>query len=155
MRRREFITLVGRAAIAWPLAARAQQTNYVRRVGVLMNTTTDYPEGLARVATFVQGLRTAGWVEGGNLQVDVRWPGTDRDRIRNDATDLVAKSPDVILAVTTPEVTAVQQASRTVPIVFVSTIDPVGSGLVASMARPSGNATGFVLFEYALAAKWL
>ena len=154
--RRQFISALGGAAATWPFAARAQQQgNQLRRVGVLMNAATENREGHARFALFAQALRTAGWVDGGNVQIDTRWPGTDRDLMRKYAAELVAHAPDVILASTTPIVTALQQASRSVPIVFVGVIDPVGSGLVASMARPGGNATGFVVFEYSLAAKWL
>jgi putative ABC transport system substrate-binding protein len=155
VRRRQFISALAGATIAWPLAARAQQLKQMRRIGVLMNTTSDYKEGHTRLAGFVQALRAAGWVDGDNVQIDTRWPGDDGDRIRKFAAELVAQAPDVILASTTPAVTALQQASRSVPIVFVGVIDPVGSGLVTSFARPGGNATGFVVFEYSLAAKWL
>jgi putative ABC transport system substrate-binding protein len=153
--RRKFISLFGgAAAAAWPLAARAQQVG-VRSVGVLMNTTADDVESQARVALFVRGLRETGWVNGRNIQIDIRWAAGDPEHFHTYAGELVALAPDVLLACTTPAVTPLQQATRTVPIVFVGVIDPVGSGLVASMARPGGNATGFVVFEYALAAKWL
>jgi putative tryptophan/tyrosine transport system substrate-binding protein len=151
--RRKFISVVGSAALCWPLAARAQQRT--RRVGVLMNLAADNPTGQARLARLLLGLREAGWVDGRNVQIDARWAAGDAEGFHKCATELIALESDVILAVTTPAVTALQQASRTVPIVFVAVIDPVGSGLVASLARPGGNATGFVTFEYALAAKWL
>ena len=154
MKRREFVTLLGGAA-AWPLAARAQQGERVRRIGVLLNTAADDLMAQARVAAFVQGLQAAGWSDGRNLRIDTRWAASDPDNFRKYAAELIALGPDVVLASTTPAVLQLQQASRTVPIVFVSAIDPVGSGLIASMARPGGNITGFVVFEYALAVKWL
>jgi putative ABC transport system substrate-binding protein len=154
VKRREFVTLLGGAA-AWPLAARAQQGERMRRIGVLLNLAADDPMGQARVAAFVQGLEAAGWSDGRNLRIDTRWAASDPDNFRKYAAELIALGPDVVLASTTPAVLQLQQASRTVPIVFVSAIDPVGSGLIASMARPGGNITGFVAFEYALAVKWL
>jgi len=156
MRRRDLIGLfAGSFAAASPFAVHAQQNSKIRRIGVLMNLTADYAEGQERVAGFVQALRGMGWVEGSTIAIDVRWPGNDIDRIRKNADELIAEAPDVVVASTTPTVTALQQVSRSVPIVFAGVIDPVGSGLVASMARPGGNATGFVVYEYALAAKWL
>jgi ABC-type uncharacterized transport system substrate-binding protein len=154
MKRREFVTLLGGAA-AWPLAVRAQQGERMRRIGVLLNLGADDPMGQARVAAFVQGLQAAGWSDGRNVRIDTRGAGADPDNYRKYAAELIALGPDVVLASTTPAVVQLQQASRTVPIVFVSTIDPVGSGLITSMARPGGNITGFVIFEYALAVKWL
>jgi len=154
MRRREFFRLLGGAAV-WPLASRAQQPERMRRIGVLMNLAADDPAAQARLGAFVQGLQEAGWADGRNMRVDARWFAGDTGRLRQYATELVALGPDVILAATTQAVTALQQASRTVPIVFCSVIDPLGSGLVESMSQPGGNATGFVSFEYALAAKWL
>ena len=151
--RREFITLLGGAAAAWPLAARAQQGERMRRVGVLVNLAANDPMGQARVAAFVQGLQAAGWSDGRNVRIDTRWAAADPGNYRKYAVELMALGPDVILASTTAAVAQLQQARRTVPIVFVSTIDPVGSGLITSMARPGGNVTGFVIFEYALAAK--
>jgi len=153
MKRREFITLVG-GGITWPLAARAQQGG-MRHVGLLMNTSAETPESQSRLALFVQGLREAGWVDGRNIQIETRWAAGDPGRFHKYAAELVALAPDVLLASTTPAVTALHQATRSIPIVFVGVVDPVGSGLVASLARPGGNATGFVVFEYALAAKWL
>jgi putative ABC transport system substrate-binding protein len=155
MRRREFITLFGGAAAAWPLAARAQQGERMRRVGVLLNLAANDPMGQARVAAFAQGLQATGWSDGRNVRIDTRWAAADPGNYRKYAVELMALGPDVILASTTAAVAQLQQASRTVPIVFVSAIDPVGSGLITSMARPGGNVTGFVIFEYALAAKWL
>ncbi len=155
MQRREFITLLGGAAVAWPRAARAQQADRTRRVGVLESRSADDPEGRARLAVFAQGLRELGWTEGRNLRIDYRWAAADADRNRTYAAELVALAPDVILASASASVTTLQQATRTVPIVFVNVIDPVGAGFVASLARPGGNATGFTLFEYSLSGKWL
>jgi putative ABC transport system substrate-binding protein len=157
MRRREVIVLLGGVAAAAlrPRAARAQPDGRTRRVGVLMNLAADDPAGRERFAAIVLGLREAGWVDGRNIQIDARWTAGDPERFRTYAAELVALAPDVILAATTPAVTALRQASRTVPIVFVGVVDPVGSGMVASLPRPGGNATGFVIFEYALATKWL
>src|SRR4051812_8260001 len=154
MRRREFITLIGGAA-AWPLAARAQQAERVRRIGALINLSADDPEGQARVAAFLQGLQEAGWAVGRNVRIDIRWGAGDAERIRKNATELVALAPDVILGNTFPIMAALQQATRTVPIVFAGLIDPVGAGLVASLARPGGNTTGFSGFEYGMSVKWL
>jgi putative ABC transport system substrate-binding protein len=154
MRRRDFITLLGGTA-AWPLAARAQQPERMRRIGVLLNLAADDRESQTRNAAFLQGLQQLGWTEGHNVRVEYRWAAGDADRFRGYAAELVAFSPDVILASTSPAVAALQQATRTVPIVFVIVIDPVGAGFVASLARPGGNATGFTLFEYGVAGKWL
>jgi putative ABC transport system substrate-binding protein len=141
MRRREFVILLGGAAAAWPLAARAQQV--VRRIGIMMNLAADDSEGQARVAAFLQGLQETGWVVGRNAQIDIRWGMGDPERIRKNVTELVALRPDAIFATTFPTVAALQQATRTVPIVFAGLFDPVGAGLVASLARPGGNTTGF------------
>ena len=145
MRRRDFITLLGGAAAIWPLAARAQQREPMRRIGVLMNMPADDPEGQARVAAFLQGLREAGWAVGRNAQIHIRWGMSDAERSRKNATELVALTPDVLFATTFPTVAALQQATRAVPIVFAGVIDPVGAGLVASLARPGGNTTGLSL----------
>ena len=153
MKRREFITLLGGAA-AWPLAAHAQQPERMRRVGVLMNWAADDPEGQARVAAFEQSLQELGWTVGRNLQIDYRW-NVDTDRIRKYAVELVALAPDIILAHASTSVASLLQATRTVPIVFVNVTDPVGGGLVDSLARPGGNATGFINFEYGTSGKWL
>jgi ABC-type uncharacterized transport system substrate-binding protein len=154
VRRREFITLLGGAA-AWPLAARAQQAGKVRRIGVLMNLSENDSTGQRFVAAFRQALQGLGWADGHNVQIDTRWGAGDADRTRQYATELLGLAPDVILAAATSSVRALQQTTRIVPIVFVGVVDPVGSGLVKSLPRPGGNATGFIAFEYAIAAKWL
>ena len=154
MNRRAFITLLGGAAAAWPLAARAQQADRMRRIGVLMIQAADDPEGQARLAAFRQGLEQLGWSEGQNLRIDARWATANED-IRKHATELAALAPDLILATATAAVTPLQQATRAIPIVFVSVVDPVGAGFVASLARPGGNATGFTIFEYGISGKWL
>ena len=153
MRRREFITLVGGAAAAWPLAARAQQRERLRRVGVLMSTAASDEEGQARFVSLVQGMQQLGWAAGHNLRVDARWPAS-ADEVRRYAQDLVAATPDVILA-TGANVALLQQATQSIPIVFVVVLDPVGAGYVASLARPGGNTTGFAIFEHSFAGKWL
>jgi putative tryptophan/tyrosine transport system substrate-binding protein len=150
MKRREFITLLGGAAASWPLAARAQQGERMRRIGVLMNLAAGDVEGEARIAAFVQGLRELGWADGRNVQFDYRWAAGDSDRLRKYAAELVALAPDVMLGWGA----AIASASRTVPIVFAQSIDPVGSGIIASLARPGGNVTGFTQFEYSLSVKW-
>jgi putative ABC transport system substrate-binding protein len=155
LRRREFITLLGGAAAAWPLVAQAQQGERARRIGVLMNLSENAPTAKGLVATFGERLREMGWEVGRNALIDVRWGAGDAARYRKYAAELVALTPDVILAATTAPVMALKGITPIVPIVFVGVIDPVGSGLVASLARPGGNATGFTLFEYAIAAKWL
>jgi putative ABC transport system substrate-binding protein len=155
MQRREFITLLGGAAVAWPRAARAQQADRMRRVGVLDSRAADDPEGQARRAVFLEGLQELGWTDGRNVRIDYRWAAADVDRNRKYAAELVALAPDVILASASASVAALRQTTRTVPIVFVNVIDPVGAGLVASLARPGGSATGFTLFEYSLSGKWL
>jgi putative tryptophan/tyrosine transport system substrate-binding protein len=152
MTRRDFIATV---AAAWPLAARAQQAQRVWRIGVLMNLAADDREGQARLALFLRALQDAGWVDGHNVKIETRWGAGNTDQFRKYAAELVALEPDVIFAATTPAVAQLKQVTRTVPIVFAGVIDPVGSGLVASLSRPGGNVTGFLLFEYALAAKWL
>jgi putative ABC transport system substrate-binding protein len=154
MRRREFIALVGGAA-AIPLVAGAQQPELVRRIGVLMSTTADDPVGQARITSFRQGLQKLGWTDGKNVRIDIRWAGGNADLDRKFAAELVALTPDVILATASPTVAALQGATRTVSIVFAHAVDPVGAGFVDSLARPGGNATGFVLFEYSISAKWL
>jgi putative ABC transport system substrate-binding protein len=156
MRRRKFIALVGAAAATWPLAVRAQQPNRMRLIGVLMGSAADDPELQTRIAAFAQGLAQLGWADGRNVRIDTRWATTNADDIRRHAAELAALAPDVILAATgTATVAPLLQATRTVPIVFVVVIDPVGAGFVASLARPGGNATGFLMFEYGLSAKWL
>jgi len=154
MRRREFIAGVGSAA-AWPVAVRAQPGDRVRRIGVLLNRESDDPEAQARNAAFLQGLQELGWTVGRNVRIDYRWGGGNADRHRGLAAELVALAPDVILAATGAVVGALQQVSRTVPIVFVGVIDPVGGGWVESLARPGGNATGFAAYDFSLGGKWL
>ncbi len=153
--RRKFIAALGGTAFAWPLAARGQQADRMRRVGVLESRAADDPEGKARLAVFRQGLQELGWTDGRNMRIDYRWAAADADRYRTYAAELVALAPDVILASASPSVAALRQTTRTVPIVFVNVIDPIGAGYVASLARPGGNATGFTLFEYSLSGKWL
>jgi putative ABC transport system substrate-binding protein len=154
MRRREFITVLGGAAV-WPVSARAQQPERVRRIGVLLPGAADDVEFQTRVGAFQQGLQQAGWTIGRNVRIDTRWATTDAAEIRRHAAELAALAPDVILAQGTSSVGPLLQATRAVPIVFVIVVDPVGAGFVASLARPGGNATGFMQFEYSLSAKWL
>ena len=155
IRRRKFLaTLLGGAA-AWPLVAWAQRPDRMRRVGVLMHLAADDPEGQRRVAAFLQGLQEAGWAIGRNVNIDVRWAAGEADRFPRYAMELVALAPDVILASATPSVRAVQQTTRTVPIVFVLVPDAVGSGIVASLSRPGGNATGLTPNEFGMSVKWL
>jgi putative ABC transport system substrate-binding protein len=156
MRRREFITLLGvSAAASWPITARAQQGERMRRIGVLMNASSDDADGQARIVAFVQALQELGWTDRRNARIDVRWGGGDAERYHRYAVELVALEPDVILAPTGGVVATLQRTTRTVPIVFTSVIDPVGAGFVANLARPGGNMTGFAAFEYSLSGKWL
>jgi putative tryptophan/tyrosine transport system substrate-binding protein len=154
MRRREFITLLG-AAVAWPLAARAQQPERLRRIGVLMNRASDNPEGQDRLAAFHQGLQELGWNIGRNVRIDTRWTEDNADRSAKYAAQLLGLMPDIILASGTIAVTALQHINRTLPIVFAAVADPVGAGIVESLAHPGSNATGFMLYEYNLSAKYL
>ena len=155
MRRREFVTLLGGVAAAWPVAARAQQGERVRRVGVHMYWAADDAEGHARLAAFTQALQQLGWSEGRNLRIDTR-ATANADELRRHAAELVALAPDVLVAASgTASVAALLQATRSVPIVFVTVIDPVGAGFVASLAQPGGNATGFTIYEYSMSGKWL
>ena len=154
MKRREFITLLGGAAAAWPLAARAQQREQMRRIGVLMGAAveTDQQAGLA---VFKETLHQLGWIDGHNVRVEVRWTRGDPVEARKDAEELVALPADVIMTNGQFTLQTLLEATRSVPIVFIATVDPVGSDLIDSLARPGGNATGFVLFEYTLAGKWV
>jgi putative ABC transport system substrate-binding protein len=154
MKRRQFITLLGGAA-AWPLAARAQQREKMRRIGVLMTFAADDPTGHARMLAFAQALAQLGWTDGRNVRIDLRWSAGDPERIRRYVAELVALTPDVILAVGSGTTGPLLQATRAVPVVFVQVADPVGAGFVDSLARPGGNATGFTPFEYAISGKWL
>jgi len=154
VKRREFITLLGSAAVAWPLAASAQQSEQMRRVGMLMNMAEDNPEGQAFVAAFEQVLRQSGWTDR-NVRIDIRWGANDVDLDSKFAAELVALAPDVILASGTLSAQALQHVTRTLPIVFAQVSDPVGAGVVDSIARPGSNTTGFMNFEYSLSGKWL
>jgi putative ABC transport system substrate-binding protein len=155
MNRREFITLLGGAAIAWPLAARAQRGERMRRIGILLPATADNLEFQARVGAFLQGLQQSGWSIGRNVQIDTRWATANADEIRRHAAELAALAPDAIVAHGSSTVGAMVQATRTVPIVFPTVADPVAAGFVDSLSRPGGNTTGFMSFEYSLGGKWL
>jgi putative tryptophan/tyrosine transport system substrate-binding protein len=155
MKRRQFITLLGGATAAWPLAARAQQRDVVRRVAILISGGEADPEMQARVAAIRERLDNLGWSEGRNVRIDVRFAGGDPDRHSSLARALVALQPDAIIAYSTPIAAALRRESRTIPIVFVNVSDPIGSGLVASLARPGGNLTGFMLYEEGISGKWL
>jgi putative tryptophan/tyrosine transport system substrate-binding protein len=155
MRRREFITLVGGTVVVWPLAARAQRSERVRRMGVLMGISEDDPQAGTRVAIFRQALADLGWTEGHNLKIEWRWTSGDIARVREYAAELVRLAPDVILANGTPNVAAVKQATKSIPIVFVVVNDPVAQGFIASMAHPGGNITGFSFLEYSMVGKSL
>jgi putative ABC transport system substrate-binding protein len=154
MDRRSLIVCLG-GAVAWPLAARAQQRGPMRHLGVLMNVAEADPESAARIAAFLQGLQQSGWSDGRNVQIDTRWAAGDVENFRRYSAELVALAPDVILASSSLAVAALRQVTHTTPIVFVGIVDPVGAGFVDSLARPGGNATGFTLFEYGLSGKWL
>jgi putative ABC transport system substrate-binding protein len=153
--RRAFITLIGGAAVAWPLAARAQQPERMRRIAALLPATADDPEFQARLGAFLQGLQESGWSIGRNVGIDTRWATANADDIRRHAAELAALTPDVILAHGTATLAPLLQATRTVPIVFTALSDPVAAGFVDSLARPGGNATGFMNFEFSLSGKWL
>jgi ABC-type uncharacterized transport system substrate-binding protein len=155
MRRREFITLLGGAAAAWPLTARAQQGERVRRIGIILPAAADDPAWQAWVGAFLQALGELGWTIGRNVRIDTRWAGANAAEIRRHAAELAALAPDVILTAGTSTVGPLLQATRTVPVVFPNVGDPVGAGFVESLARPGGNATGFLAFEYSLSGKWL
>jgi putative ABC transport system substrate-binding protein len=154
MKRRTFISLIGGAAATWPLAARAQQGERARRIGVLLPAAENDAEFQARMGAFQQGLREAGWSIGRNVQLDIRWATPDAVKIHQQTTELVALAPDVILTVSSVTVAALLQATRTIPIVFTIVVDPVGAGYVDSLARPGGNATGFTVYEYSMSGKW-
>jgi putative ABC transport system substrate-binding protein len=153
--RREFITLLGGAAVAWPLAAWAQQADRVRRIGVLATNAADDRGAQARLAAFLQALQQLGWTDGRNVWIDTRWTAGNASDARKSATELAELPPDVILAIGSSALESLLEATRTVPIVFVIVPDPVGAGFVDSLSRPGGNATGFLQFEYNLSAKWL
>jgi putative tryptophan/tyrosine transport system substrate-binding protein len=155
MRRRDFIKVVAGSAITWPLVARGQQSERMRRIGVLMNRAADNAEGQARIAAFQQALQQLGWTDGRNVRVDTRWGEDDVDVERKYAAELIALTPDVILASGTLSVAALRRANRALPIVFVGVTDPVGAGFVDSLARPGGNATGFMIYEFSFGGKRL
>jgi putative tryptophan/tyrosine transport system substrate-binding protein len=155
MRRRDFIKGIVGSATAWPLMARAQQGEHMRRIGVLMNVGADDPEASAMVGAFSQGLAEAGWIIGRNARIDYRWYQSNPEAARAYAAELLTLTPDIILASGTPGAIALKQLTRTVPIVFTRLGDPVGAGVVNSLARPGGNVTGFMVFEYSIAGKWL
>jgi putative ABC transport system substrate-binding protein len=157
MQRRDFITLIGGAAAtaAWPVATYSQQADRLRLIGSLNILAEDDPESRLRIAAFKQSLQELGWIEGGNVRIETRWAGGDDGLVRKHAAELAALAPDVILTSGSVTVRPVQQATGTVPIVFVQVVDPVGSGYVDSLSRPGGNTTGFTLFEYSLSGKWL
>ena len=155
MKRREFITLLGGAAAAWPLAARAQQGERMRRIGVLLPAAADDPEYQTRAGAFLQGLQQLGWTIGRNVRIDTRWGAGNADNIHKYTAELVALAPDAILAAGGSVVGALLQATRTIPIVFPALADPVAAGFVDSLARPAGNATGFMTAEYSIGGKWL
>ena len=155
MRRREFIAMLGGAAAAWPLKARAQQGEKVRRIAILLPATSDDPEFQARVGALLQGLQQLGWSIGRNVRIDTRWATANANEIRKHAADLALLAPDIIVAHGTSTVRPLLQATRTVPIVFPVAADPVGGGLVESLARPGGNVTGFMVNDYSISGKWL
>jgi putative tryptophan/tyrosine transport system substrate-binding protein len=155
MRRRDFISLLASAATAWPLAVGAQQAERMRRIGVLVSRAATDPEGQARLAAFQKGLQQMGWSEGRDIRIDVRWSPDDVERTRQYAAELVALSPDVILASGSLSVTELQRVTRTVPIVFAAVGDPVGAGFVDTLSQPGGNTTGFMLAEYSFSGKWV
>src|SRR6516225_1387329 len=155
MKRRKFISLLGGVAVAWPLAAYAQQSEFMRRIGVLTPFASDDPAEQTNVLAFEQALAQLGWIDGRNARIDIHWGAGDPERIRRYAAELVALAPGVILAVASATTGPLLQATRTVPVVFVQVAEPVGAGFVESLARPGGNATGFMLYEYGIGAKWL
>jgi putative ABC transport system substrate-binding protein len=155
MRRRKFITLVGGAVAAWPLAARAQPSKQVRQIGMLIASEENEPLVRSRVTAFRQGLNDLGWIEGRNLQIEYRWTGNDPERTQRYVSELVALAPEVILSHSPPATSALSKATRSIPIVFVQITDPVGAGLVANLAHPGANITGFTTFEFSMGTKWL
>ncbi len=155
MKRREFITLLGGAAVAWPLAARAQQLDRMRRVSLLLGIGENDPEAQSRVKALQKGLRDLGWVEGRNIRIDYRFAASDPNRIKEYVAELVRLAPDVIVANSTPVIAALRQATSTIPIVFAGLNDPVGQGFISSLSRPGGNITGFTFIEFAMVGKWI
>jgi putative tryptophan/tyrosine transport system substrate-binding protein len=155
MRRREFITLLGGAAVAWPVAARAQQSERVRHISLLLGIAENDPEARSRVKAFQQGLRDLGWVEGRNIRIDYRFAASDPSRIKEYVEELIRLTPDVIVGNSTPVVAALRQATSTIPIVFAVVNDPVGQGFISSLATPGGNITGFTFIEFSMVGKWI
>src|SRR6516162_2928643 len=153
--RRKFIALIGSAVSAWPLAARAQQAEQIRRIAMLSGLTASDPEAQARLAAFHQGLKEVGWTAGRNLHIDFRWSSDDAAETRTLARELVELKPELIIGMTTPAVAALVKEAKTIPIVFAGIVDPVGRGFVSSMARPGGNVTGILNFEFSMGGKWL
>jgi putative tryptophan/tyrosine transport system substrate-binding protein len=155
MRRRDFIKVIVGSAATWPLAALGQQTEHMRRIGVLMNRAASDPEGQACVTAFKEGMQQRGWSEGRNVQINVGWGEDDIDLEQKYAAELIALAPDVIFASGTLSVAALRRLNRAVPIVFANVTDPLGAGFVDSLNRPGGNTTGFMIYEYTLSGKWL
>src|SRR4029450_152202 len=155
MKRREFITLMGGAAAAWPLAAGAQPSERMRRIGVLLAVAEDHVQAQLRVKALQKGLRDLGWVEGRNIRIDYRFAASDPNRIKEYVAELVRLAPDVIVANSTPVIAALRQATSTIPIVFAGLNDPVGQGFISSLSRPGGNITGFTFIEFAMVGKWI
>jgi putative tryptophan/tyrosine transport system substrate-binding protein len=155
MRRRDFITLIGGTAAAWPLVARAQQPDRIRRVAVLLGTGEKDPESVGRIKAFRLGMRDLGWIEGRNVQIDYRFAGINQESINTHVAELIRLAPDVIVANSTPVIAALRPATSTIPIVFVVVNDPVGQGFISSLARPGGNITGFSFIETEIVGKWI
>ena len=155
MRRREFIGFIARVAAAWPIAAQAQQSRPKRRIGMLVNFLSGEPEGQARLKAFADAMRNLGWIEGENLHTEIRYAGDETERFQRLAKELVENAPDLIVASASPAVTALQRSAHNLPVVFAGVVDPVGAGFVKSLARPGRNMTGFTVFEYSVAGKWL
>jgi putative tryptophan/tyrosine transport system substrate-binding protein len=155
VRRREFITLIGGAAVAWPVVARSKPAERMRRIGILMSFAAGDPEAQPRIAAFEKGMRELGWVEGHNLRTERRWGPGDANTLRSHARELLRMAPDLILVNSTPATLALQEPRHAVPVVFVQVTDPIGQGLLASLARPGGNITGFTTFEFSIGTKWL
>jgi putative ABC transport system substrate-binding protein len=155
MRRRDFIALLGGTVAVWPVAARAQNSDRIRRIGALLNGAIDDPFYQARIDAFMQSLQQLGWTDGRNIRAEIRWVPADAQLFRRYAAELIALAPEVVLAHSSPAVAALQQETLTVPIVFIGVVDPVGAGFVTNLARPGGNTTGFSVLDYGMSAKWL
>jgi putative ABC transport system substrate-binding protein len=155
MKRREFIALLGSAAVSWPLPARAQQSSQIRRIGLIIGTEENDPASRIRITALREGLAALGWTEGRNIRIDYRFGGANADRIRNLVAELVRSGPDLIIANSTPAIAALKQATNTIPVVFATVSDPVGQGLISNLARPGGNITGFAYADFTVLGKWL